>query len=425
MRVKALLRCFSFAAKIKPKLSDKELDIDRIVANCKLRGRPFDKDKYYLLHSQQDQLSSKVLELTNINESTQSSDTTKRKLIKETQNQLKQIKQELNQLILSLPNETSPHSPIGKEGSILEQFGINPPHNNSGLDHVDVGKRLDIFDLEQSAKIIGSKWIYLKHNGAILENALVQYTLQKLIQKKFQLIFPPDVADIAMVTACGYNPRESGAETLLYQLERSELVLAATSEILLAGFHAGSRLPIDKLPIRYAAMSHCFRPEVGHYGKSSRGLYRIHQFTKVEMFAYSTAVQSEDILNEFVGIQKEIVSELGLHGRVVEIGTWELGNSAYRKIDIEVEMPMRGEWGEVSSASNCTNYQTNRLCIGCFDKEGKRQELHTLNATALAVPRIIQALIENYYCKESDSIKIPTVLLPFSFGISEIKRINR
>lgn len=311
---------------------------------------------------------------------------------------------------------------VSKESTLEKKilFQSKEYLNCSHLNHVDVGKKLGLFDFEQASKLIGSKWVYLLHNGAILENALVQYALNKLLPKGFRLVYPPDVADTELVSSCGYYPKESGTDLVLYRLEKCSLALAATSEILLAGLHAQSVIPQQSLPIRYLAVSHCFRPEVGHYGKNSRGLYRLHQFTKVEMFSFTLPADSDAMLEQFVEIQREIIEELGLRGRKVEMGAYELGNSAYRKIDIEVEMPMRGEWGEVTSASNCTDYQTSRLCIFGKDENNQRILLHTVNGTAIAVPRIIQALIESNYSVESGKMRIPSVLWPFTFGMTEI-----
>lgn len=244
-----------------------------------------------------------------------------------------------------------------------------------------------------------------------------------MIEKKFKIVFTPDVVDIGVVEACGFQPRDSSLSESsdenfpFFKIQNSNLALSATSEILLAGMHCGKSLKSESLPLRYAGFSHCFRPEAGHYGKESRGLFRLHQFSKVEMFSFCTSNTSSSILQEFLSIQKEIISELGLYARTVNISTSELGNSAAQKYDIEIWYPMKQDWGEVSSASNCTNYQTTRLAITSQD-----EPVHTVNATAIATSRIIQGIIESFYHMDEKEIPIPSILFPYTFGLKKISR---
>ena len=372
-------RAFTFSNRIRlPGLDYAQAiqeNLQSIIANGIKRGRPFPIEQF----NQLTQPSS------NQPESQQSL------------HQDKESHKQLQQLFFSLPNTTAPDVPEG-ETQILKHFGafereltLHPP----GTNHVDVGVQMGLFDFEAASSVVGSKWVYLKGQGALLENALVQFALDKLLRRGFELVLPPDVADIQLVAACGFQPKDREGE--VYRLADSTLALAATSEILLAGLYAGRKIPKHQLPKRFVALSHCFRPEVGHYGSSARGLFRVHQFTKVEMFSYCLPQDSESIFEEFVALQQEIIQELELYGRLVAISAKELGNSAYRKRDVEVWFPMRRQWGEVTSASDCTTYQTSRLGIYSIDSSnGKKLDLHTVNATALAVPRVIQALVENW-----------------------------
>ena len=214
---------------------------------------------------------------------------------------------------------------------------------------------------------------------------------------------------------------QKGEEAQTYTIEDEDLGLIATSEVTLAGRHSDEIIDSNKLPIRYAGVSHCFRKEAGAYGNYSKGLYRVHQFSKVEMFVYSPPELSEKIHEELLAVEENLWQELQIPYQVLEISTGDLGAIAARKFDIEAWMPGRNGYGEVTSASNCTDYQARNLNIRMRDKSGKVSHLHLLNGTALAISRAIVAILENYQ-QEDGSVKIPEVLIPFMGGIDTIHR---
>ncbi len=221
-----------------------------------------------------------------------------------------------------------------------------------------------------------------------------------------------------MLEAIGFNPR--GEETQVYSVEGSDLCLVGTAEITLGGLLQDKIVRREELPIRLGGFSHCFRTEAGAHGAASRGLYRVHQFSKVEMFAFTTPEQSEAMHEEMLAIEVEIFTELGLHFQIIDIAAGDLGAPAYRKFDIEAWMPSRAGFGEVTSTSNCTEFQSRRLGVRFRDESGTVRFVHTLNGTAVAVPRAIIAILENYQ-QEDGSIVVPTVLRPF-MGNQEVIR---
>jgi seryl-tRNA synthetase len=244
-----------------------------------------------------------------------------------------------------------------------------------------------------------------------LELALQQYALEKLIGEGFTPMVTPDLARGDVLKGIGFIPR--GPETQIYSVENHDLNLVATAEITLGGLYAGEVIEEEKLPIKLCGISHCFRTEAGAAGRASRGLYRVHQFTKVEMFAFTLPDQSDAMHNYFRDLECEIFDGLGIPYRVLDIATGDLGGPAYRKFDLEAWMPGRGnggEYGEVTSASNCTDYQSRRLDIRFKRKNEKGTHLvHTLNGTAIAVSRALIAILENYQ-QADGSVLIPEVL---------------
>jgi seryl-tRNA synthetase len=244
----------------------------------------------------------------------------------------------------------------------------------------------------------------------LLELGLVRYAMDILTQRGYQPTITPDLARDEMLVGTGFIPR--GPETQIYSVEDSDLSLIATAEIPLAGSMADEIVDENELPIRLAGLSHCFRTEAGSHGRASRGLYRVHQFTKVEMFAFTTPEQSEELHAEMLEIEERIFQGLGLPYRVVDICTGDLGGAAYRKFDLEAWMPGRNDYGEVTSTSNTTDYQARRLRIRYRSDGGRPQLLHTLNGTAIAISRALIALLENYQ-QEDGSIRLPEVLVPY------------
>ena len=254
----------------------------------------------------------------------------------------------------------------------------------------------------------------MKNEAVLLELALQQYAVSQLVSHGFTPVITPDLAYSEILHGTGYIPR--GPETQIYSIENSNLNLVATAEIPLGGMMSGETLDSEQLPLKICGISHCFRTEAGAAGRATRGLYRVHQFTKVEMFAFTLAEQSEAMLEHFCQIECDLFDNLGIPYRVVDTATGDLGGPAYRKYDLEAWMPGRGEqgeWGEVTSTSNCTDYQARRLNARYKVKGEKGTNfLHTLNGTPIAISRAIIAVMENNQ-QEDGSIVVPEVLRPY------------
>jgi seryl-tRNA synthetase len=327
--------------------------------------------------------------------------------------ELAEVERRLREELLKIPNMTHPDAPIGRDDSEnveIRRWGEIPEFDFDIRDHVELGESLGIIDFDAGAKVAGSKFYFLRGDAVLLELGLVRYATDILTQRGYQPTITPDLARDEMLVGTGFIPR--GPETQIYSVEDSDLSLIATSEIPLAGSLADEILDEDELPIRLAGLSHCFRTEAGSHGRASRGLYRVHQFTKVEMFAFTTPEQSESMHNEMLDIEEQIFEGLGLPYRVVDICTGDLGGAAYRKFDLEAWMPGRNDYGEVTSTSNTTDYQARRLRIRYRKDGGRPQLLHTLNGTAIAVSRALIALLEVYQL-EDGSILLPEVLVPY------------
>jgi seryl-tRNA synthetase len=327
--------------------------------------------------------------------------------------ELHEVEERLREEQLKIPNMTHPDSPIGKddtENVEIHRWGEVPDFSFVPKDHVDLGEHLGIIDFDAGAKTTGSKFYFLRGDAVLLELGLIRYAMDILTERGYQPTITPDLARDQMLVGTGFIPR--GPETQIYSVEDTDLSLIATAEITLAGQHAEDIIEERELPLRYAGLSHCFRTEAGSHGRASRGLYRVHQFTKVEMFAFSTPDQSEDIHNEMVEIEERIFQGLGLPYRVVDICTGDLGGAAYRKYDLEAWMPGRNDFGEVTSTSNTTDYQARRLGIRYRREGGRPQLLHTLNGTALAMSRALISLLEIYQ-QEDGSVILPEALVPY------------
>ncbi len=322
-----------------------------------------------------------------------------------------------------IPNMAHPDAPRGKEEKDnleIKRF-LEPVHFPfQKKDHVQLGQDLDLIDFETATRVTGPKFYYLKNEAVFLELALVRYAMDILQKKGFTPTITPDIAREEILEGIGFNPR--GEESNIYTLEQTGTCLIGTAEITLGGYFSNQILQRDSLPLKMAGLSHCFRREAGAAGQYSKGLYRVHQFTKVEMFAYCMPKDSEALHRELLDIEEEIFQGLAIPYRIVDTCTGDLGAPAYRKYDIEAWMPGRGEdgaWGEVTSTSNCTDYQSRRLGIRVKDG-GKSTYLHMVNGTAIAVSRAIIAIMENFQ-QEDGSIVIPEKLVPYT-GFSRIQR---
>jgi seryl-tRNA synthetase len=351
-----------------------------------------------------------------------------------------------------VPNDTHPAVPIGGEelAVLRKEVGAQRNFSFEAASHVDIGERLGMFDFETGGKVCGSRFVYLTGAGAMLELALINWAMAKVVSKGFKPMVVPDLVRQQVrvgafpnlthtvpvsphktetflfqkqtMEKCGFQPRAEN--TQVYNIEGTDLCLAGTAEILLGGVYMDEVVAEKDLPIKMAAFSHCFRTEAGAAGSATRGLYRLHQFSKVEMFVIATPEQSDALHDELTEIEQEMYTELGFHFKVLDMSSQDLGAPAYRKFDIEAWMPALGRYGEISSASNCTDYQARRLNIKFRPEavDGKKQPLkhvHTLNATACAVPRMIITILENFQ-NEDGSVDVPAPLQPFMGGVTKL-----
>jgi len=331
--------------------------------------------------------------------------------------ELKQLEVELKRHLGRIPNLTHPDAPLGATEDLsreLRKVGVPHQFDFAPKDHVELGKQLDMIDFESGAKVSGHGFYFLKNDAVLLELALQQFALRTLIQKGFQPIVTPDLARNSILEGIGFTPR--GNETQIYSIEDSDLSLIGTAEITLGGMHAEEILEESVLPLKYVGLSHCFRTEAGAAGRASKGLYRVHQFTKIEMFAYTTPETSSALHEELREIEEELFQALGIPYRVLDICSGDLGGPAYRKYDLEAWMPGRGEageYGEVTSTSDCTDYQSRRLNIR-YRPAGQKgtRFVHTLNGTALALSRALIVIMENYQ-RADGLIDVPPVLQSF------------
>jgi seryl-tRNA synthetase len=337
--------------------------------------------------------------------------------------ELAAIEKELEAEARKIPNMAHPDAPVGREDKDnleVKRTGEPTRFNFTPADHVQLGQNLDIIDFDSATKVSGTKFYYLKNEGVFLELGLVRYALDILQKKGFTPFITPDVAREEILEGIGFNPR--GAESNVYTLEGEDACLVGTAEITLGGYYSNTILAREKLPLRMAGLSHCFRREAGAAGQFSKGLYRVHQFTKLEMFVYCLPEESDRFHEELRLIEEAIFAGLGIPFRVVDTCTGDLGAPAYRKWDLEAWMPGRnaGEWGEVTSTSNCTDYQARRLNIRYKDSDGKNRFVHMLNGTAIAVSRAIIAILENFQ-QADGSVHIPPALVPYC-GFEVIKK---
>lgn len=340
--------------------------------------------------------------------------------ISEAEAKLNEVEAALDEAGRQIPNMAHPETPIGKldtENLEVKKVGTIRKFDFKAKSHVEIMEALDLIDFERATKVSGPKFYYLKNEAVFLEQALIMYAMNILRKHGFTTFITPDVAKEEVLKGIGFNPR--GNESNVYAIEEEGTCLVATAEITLGGYHSGEILDKSKLPLMYCGLSHCFRREAGAAGQFSKGLYRVHQFDKVEMFVYSTPEQSDELHEKLRQIEEEIFTGLGIPFHVVDTCTGDLGAPAYRKWDLEAWMPGRadeahpdGDYGEVTSTSNCTDFQARRLNVKYRDDDGKNKYVHMLNGTAIAVGRAMLALIENYQ-NEDGSVTIPEVLVPF------------
>jgi len=368
------------------------------------------------------------------------------------------IMREVEAMAAAIPNLTSDETPRGHDFRVVGYLNDPPAPDRVWRSHVDIGRDLDLLDFASAGTTSGWGWYYLLNEAAELEQALVQYALSVARKRGWGVVSPPSMVYSHIAAACGFQPRDQNGEQQVYSIQQSggssgsgsgsgsgssnngsdagrkpELSLAGTAEIPLAGMRANTTMAESELPLRKVGVSRCYRAEAGARGVDTKGLYRVHEFTKVEMFAWTlpSATASTAVFDEMLSIQTEILTALGLHCRIIEMPSTDLGASATRKRDIEAFFPSRRAkdhgWGEVTSVSTCTDYQTRRLATkldmrsvsgsGSGSGGGNKSSFpYTVNGTALAVPRVLAAILENGWDAGRGQVRIPACLWPWMGG---------
>ncbi|MBU6380556.1 MAG: serine--tRNA ligase [Acidobacteria bacterium] len=323
------------------------------------------------------------------------------------------VEEETRQLLLQLSNLLDSDAPIGGEADFvtLEEIGQPRDFGKEGFeprDHVEIGKLLGAIDTERGAKVAGSRSYYLTGVGALLEFALVNYAVQSALKNGFSPVIPPVLVNPAAMEGTGFLGQ---AAENVYRIEKDDVYLVGTSEVPLAAMHMDEILPVEKLPLRYAGYSSCFRREAGTYGKDTRGIIRVHQFDKVEMFSFCKPEDAKAEHKKLLQWEKDFLTAMEIPFRVIDVASGDLGSSANRKFDIEAWIPTQGAYREVTSTSNCTDFQARRLNIRYKDADGTKT-VATLNGTLVAIPRMIVAIFENHQNADG-SVNIPKALQPF------------
>ena len=324
-----------------------------------------------------------------------------------------EVEDQAKQLVMQLSNLLDTEAPIGGEEDFvtIEHVGTPRDFTKDGFepkDHVELGKLLGAIDTERGAKVAGSRSYYLTGSGAMLEFALVNYAIQSALKNGFTPVIPPVLVNPSAMEGTGFLGQ---AAENVYRIEKDDVYLVGTSEVPLAAMHMDEILPADKLPMRYAGYSSCFRREAGTYGKDTRGIIRVHQFDKVEMFSFCKPEDAKEEHKRLLQWEKDFLNAMEIPYRVIDVASGDLGSSATRKFDIEAWIPTQGAYREVTSTSNCTEYQARRLNIRYKDADGTKA-IATLNGTLVAIPRMIVAILENHQNADG-TVNVPAALQPF------------
>jgi seryl-tRNA synthetase len=332
---------------------------------------------------------------------------------KELEEELARVQERIDDLLPTLPNLPDPAAPEGETEEDAEELrvvGERPSFDFEPKDHLDLGIELDVIDMESAAKASGSRFAYLKRELALVEFSLVQFAMQTLVAKGFTPVVPPVLVREDALFWTGFLPTDRAQ---IYEIAGDDLFLVGTSEVSLAALHVDEIFAQGELPIRYAGFSTCFRREAGAAGKDTRGIFRVHQFDKVEMFSFVDPDDSKDEHEQLLGVEEEILRALEIPYRVVNVAAGDLGASAAKKYDCEAWLPGQGRYREITSCSNTTDYQARRLRAR-FRPEGggSPRAVHTLNGTAVAVGRTLVAIMENFQ-RSDGTIEIPKALRPF------------
>jgi len=330
---------------------------------------------------------------------------------------LSETDKQYQELLQAVPNITFDDVPVGDESASIEikKFG---EQKTGAVDHLDFATGRDWVDFERGAKVASAKFYFLKGDLALLENAITQYALQVVLEKGFTFMTVPNMVNGRMVTGSGFAPRTSD-QSDEYFIEGEDLTLIGTSEMALTGYHADEILDEKDLPLMYAGLSPCYRKEAGTYGKHTRGLFRVHQFNKLEMYVFSLPEQSNEIHEKILAIEEDIWQAIGIPYHIINIASGDLGAPAAKKYDLEYWSPVDGAYRELTSCSNCTDFQARNLNIRVRRSDGKVEVLHTLNGTAVSLARSLVAVIEHYQT-EDGKLRVPEVLQQYMGGRSTI-----
>ncbi|MBO7699381.1 serine--tRNA ligase [Candidatus Saccharibacteria bacterium] len=316
----------------------------------------------------------------------------------------------VNNALKTIPNVIFDDVPLGGEECSVEvkKWGKN---KEKGTDHLDLATSRDWVDFERGAKVAGAKFYYLKNELALLENALLQFGMKKVLEHGFSYMTTPDLVSSRVLEGTGFAPRSS-EQSDEYFIEGEDLALIATAEMAITGYHMDEIIDEAKLPLLYAGYSACFRKEAGAYGKYTRGLFRVHQFNKLEMYIFCLPEQSKEMHEKILGIEEEIWQELGIPYHVINIAAGDLGAPAAKKYDLEYWSPVNQKYQELTSCSNCTDFQARSVNVRVRRKDGKVEFVHTLNGTAISLARAMVAVLENYGT-EDGKLKVPEALKPY------------
>lgn len=344
--------------------------------------------------------------------------------IEKVEKKAEKLEEDIKKILWILPNIISKETPKGKDSSEnkeIKKWGKIPSFSFKVKNHVELAENLDVADFNSSAKVAGSGFYYLKGDLALLNRALIRFATDIMVKNGYTYIEPPLMLNEKAIFAS--MDREAIQESV-YDIKGEDLHLIGTAEQPLLALHSNQTMEEWKLPKRYFAYSMCFRKEVGSHGINEKGIWRTHQFNKVEQFIFCKPEDSEKLYDELLKNSEEILQDLKLPYRIIELCTGDLADWKYRSADLEVYRPTTKEYGEIMSLSNCTDYQARRLSIKTLDKKGNKRVLHTLNNTAMATSRIMVAILENYQ-QEDGSIKIPDILFPYMYGKKRISRQRR
>ncbi|MDO4967648.1 MAG: serine--tRNA ligase [Candidatus Saccharibacteria bacterium] len=330
---------------------------------------------------------------------------------------LEEIENKLKLDLKSVPNIIFEDVPLGPEENSVEIKKWGEP-KEKGVDHLDFATSRDWVDFERGAKVAGSKFYYLKDGLALLENALLQFGLKKVTEHGFTFMTVPDMVSSRVLEGCGFNPRTSD-QSDEYYIENEDLAMIATAEMSLTGYHMDEIIDEADLPKFYAGYSACFRKEAGTYGKYTRGLFRVHQFNKLEMYCFCLPEQSKEIHEKILQVEEEIWQELKIPYHIINIASGDLGAPAAKKYDLEYWSPVNQKYQELTSCSNCTDFQARSVNCRVRRKDGSLEFVHTLNGTAISMARTMVAVLENY-AREDGKLTVPEALRPYLGGKKEL-----